>query len=167
MRWIVLLAGLLLGTGAAAGHVFFFQIQGDWAVTCDRDLASGRKTCRMSAPPPALGGLRSSMAVTEEPGGLFRVAVRVPGHVDVARPFLVAVDGAPQTPVTPSPFGEAAWAGLHGTQLVDALAKGRQAVLYFGLPGGEVRSETFSLAGFPAALALLRENLLRHGVLAK
>jgi hypothetical protein len=165
-RFLSAFGFLVLAAGPAlAGHVFFFHVFGAWAVTCDRDLTSGRKSCAMSAPPPALGGPRPMISVTEPAPGAHAVAVRVPGHVDTARPFLLAVDGKPGDPATPSPFGEAAWTGPGGAALMAMLAAGRQVTLYYGLISGEARAETFSLSGFAEARDSLGRNLRAHGIL--
>lgn len=166
MRRLISLSVLLAAAAPAlAGHVFFFHVYGAWSVTCDRALADGRETCLMSAPPPAIGGPRPMIAVTEPMPGSFTVAVRVPGHIDPARPFLLAVDGDPVDTATPTPFGEASWSGPKGTALAARMTQGSQAVLYYGLISGEAQSEAFSLSGFAEARTSLGQNLRVHGIL--
>ena len=157
----------LASAAAEATFVFYFRTFGDWSLICALDEPSGRRTCSLSAPPPALAASRSVVMVREEAAGDFAVAVRLLGAFTPGAPVYLRVDANAPHRGEADRLGEAVWRGADAKAILGELAEGERAVLrsFVGLEA-EARDEILGLEAFVEALELYRAKIRRYGALA-
>jgi len=156
----------------AAGYVIYFHTFGDWSVICSKDEPTSRKSCSLSAPPPAidLSAARSQITVAERGKDSVTINVRIGGVVVPGLPCYLRIDDNPAHQSQPNRFGETAWTGAEAVAIRDQMVRGRRMVLRSFPVGttpsdnGKPRDELISLNGFEEALQTYRANLRTYGV---
>jgi invasion protein IalB len=165
---VIVILGVLVHVPGGAGYVIYFHTFGDWTVVCSKDEPTDRKSCTLSAPPPAidLSNKRSHLTVAEHGNGTVTVFIRVGGEIEAGHPVYLRVDENPFHQVRPNRFGETGWTGEAAIAIRDQLENGQRMVLRSFPEGtGKPRDEMLSLAGFAEALQTYRANLRAYGVL--
>lgn len=168
VRTGVVLLGLALATGAAGQTQNRVDVQKDWSVF--QAEQGGNKICWIVSRPTKSVALRGGQQVSVNRGDIFlMVAVRpadsVANEVSFIAGYPFKSGSEVDTKVGRSSFtmftsGENAW--LRGPeddkQVVDAFARGVDAVIEGTSSRGTKTVDTFSLIGFSAALASARSR---------
>ncbi len=165
---VVIILGFFVHLSAIAGYVIYFHTFGDWTVVCSKDEPTNRKSCTLSAPPPAidLSNKRSNLTVAEHSNGTVTVFIRVGGKVEIGQPVYLRIDENPFHEARPNRFGETGWTGEAAIAIRGQLENGERMVLRsFPAGTGKPRDEVLSLGGFAEALKTYRTNLRTYGVL--
>lgn len=166
---ILVASGPFSGT---AGYIIYFHTFGDWSVICSKDEPTDRRSCSLSAPPPAidLSAARSQITVAEGDNGAVTISIRIGGVIVPGMPLYLRIDGDSPHQAQPNRFGETVWTGAEAVAIRDQLARGRRMVLRsFPVSNdpadtGKPRDEMISLSGFDEALKTYRANLQAYGV---
>ena len=156
---------LITGLPARAQYVDYFTVDGEWSVTCARDLLSAQATCNLSAPQLRLGQPSTAVLTIAAPSGTSPViSFRLPGVVNTAKTVSAAVDDAPAVESGTNRYGEGYWTGAVATSLIQSMRAGNTLRLSWWLEGESApRTAIIGLAGFAQAFDDYRNRVTAKG----
>ncbi len=155
---------VLLPATAGAAYVIYFRTYGEWSVICARDEPSERRSCTLSAPPPALAASRSVIAVGEPAPGAFSVTLHVLGLIASEDPVYLRIDSQAPHQARADRIGTVTWSGAEAAAIIQELRAGGRAVVRSFGGDGQPRDEILTLEGFAEALESYRAKLRLYGI---